>query len=129
MEEDLLPKIQELAKDDTISPTTLEITPDSVVVFNVKEMVKALGKVRASSEIRRFMGAMRESLKKDIGVDVPVICVTQDEEIRVFDPAFMLNFGWVNIPEGLDDLAAREKLARFVIDRLNGNARHAPKEI
>lgn len=127
VEEELLPRIRELAKDDTIEPTVLEVSPTSVVVFNVKQMAQALGKVRAATAIRQFSGAMRESLKKDIGLDVPVICITEDREVRILDPEFMLGFGWVQIPEGVEDPEARQKFAKFVIDRLNGGAKHAPK--
>lgn len=121
VEEELLPQIRELAKGDSLTPTTVEVTPDTVVVFNVKEMVKAVGKVQASTVIRRFAATMRESLKNELGVDVPVVCVTEEDELRALPPDFMMQYGWIYIPKGgVEDPRARSDLAKFVIDRLNG---------
>lgn len=119
VEEELLPKIRELTKGDSVEPTVLQIAPDSVVVFNVQAMVRAVGRVRASSEIRSFSGAMSETIKRDLGITVPVICVTDDEEIRSFPPEYMLNFGWVQVPEGVEDPEARQAIAKLVLDRLS----------
>ena len=100
VEEELLPQIRELAKGDSLEPTPLQVTPKTVVVFNVRQLVKAMGPARAPMMIRTFSTQMRASLNKDLGVDVPVVCITEDEELRVMPPDYMAKFGWYRGPSG-----------------------------
>lgn len=94
VEEEFLPAIRAITKGDSLEPTTHIVSKETVVAFDVRKLVKAVGPARAPMMIRQFATQMRASLKNDIGADVPVVCITEDDEFRTLPPDFMAKFGW-----------------------------------